>query len=120
MRPVEHVDFSSLTRLELLALVTLHQSCSGKYKAARTRALRKVSTLAEEEARNRRRIGIFNAGMETGQRRAACAKAGIPVEDLQGARPVFEGEELGSTESMNFWDGVRFAWPKFRHPMRSF
>lgn len=63
----------------------------------------------EDAAMNERRAGIFESGR-------ARAKAG------ESQNPIYAGRELGSLESMNFWDGYaagcREVGKSFKHPMR--
>lgn len=63
----------------------------GAHKAALKRAAKKL----EDETFTRRREAIFKAGQ------VAARQGKVPI------RAVFDGCELGSMESMTFFEGVR-------------
>lgn len=75
----------------------------GIYKAAFRRAALKVSN----ERRIRRRKSIFDAGAKAGR------------SSIKYPKPKFEGRDLGSMESMTFYDGVKSTRKDFKNPYHS-
>jgi hypothetical protein len=95
----------SLTDLELIAVYfSLWQprSIKGPYKAALKRAVEKC---LNQRSINRRRV-IFQAGVTAGKSKS------------KNTPPVYQGERLGSMESMIFYDGVARARRGFKNPYR--
>ncbi len=68
-------------------------------------ALRRAAIKLDRELSRRRREAIYATGLRAGM-------AGGSAE------PNFDGERLGSAESMSWWDGYAQGDPAFKHPMK--
>ena len=101
----ETLGTNSLTSLELMAVYYATwqpAGIKGIYKAALRRAADKC---LNQRSIDRRRA-IYQAGMRAGKSKS------------KNTPPLFQGERLGSMESMTFYDGVAKVRSTFTNPYR--
>ena len=60
---------------------------------------------------------MINESMRERRERILCAGAADAARGLP-AKPVFNGNVLGSQESMTYYDGYSYADPSFENPYR--